>query len=131
MCYIVTGTTQYFNKIQKYFNEIQKNSYSEKHFAAFFLLFFFLGGGDYPLFNTSTLYHPGCGSFFQTRTGNWYRKPMRVFSFVPIIRSDPTLIFLWKSALTILTVCLVYTQHSTIGLFSMRQFSPGMCNNMG
>ncbi len=37
--------------------------------------------------NTSTLYHPGCGSQV------WYRKPMRGFNFVPI-RSDPMPIFL-------------------------------------
>ncbi len=42
--------------------------------------------------NTSTLYHPGCGSQVQTGTENWYRKPMRGFNFVPI-RSDPMLIF--------------------------------------
>ncbi len=43
--------------------------------------------------NTSTLYHPGCGSQVQTGTENWYRKPMRGFNFVPIL-SDPMLIFL-------------------------------------
>ena len=43
--------------------------------------------------NTSTLYHPGCGSQVQTGTENWYRKPMRGFNFV-LIRSDPMLIFL-------------------------------------
>ena len=34
--------------------------------------------------NTSTLYHPGWGSQVQTGIENWYRKPMREFSFVPI-----------------------------------------------
>ena len=43
--------------------------------------------------NTSTLYHPGCGSQVQTGTENWYRKLMRGINFVPI-RSDPMLIFL-------------------------------------
>ena len=42
--------------------------------------------------NTSTLYHPGCGSQVQTGAENWHRKPMRGFNFVPI-RSDPMLIF--------------------------------------
>ena len=32
--------------------------------------------------NTSTLYHPSCGSQFGTE--NWYRKLMRGFKFVPI-----------------------------------------------
>ena len=49
--------------------------------------------GQKILENTSTLYHPGCGSHVQTGTENWYRKPMRGFNFVPI-RSDPMLIFL-------------------------------------
>ena len=43
--------------------------------------------------NTSTLYHPGCGSQVQTGTENWYRKSMRGFNFV-LIRSDPMLISL-------------------------------------
>ncbi len=34
--------------------------------------------------NSSTLYHPGCGSQVQTETKNWYRKPMRGFNFLPI-----------------------------------------------
>ncbi len=40
--------------------------------------------------NTSTLYHPGCGSQVQTGTENWHRN---WFNSVPI-RSDPMLIFL-------------------------------------
>ena len=40
------------------------------------------------------LYHPDCGSQVQIiKTGNWYRKHMRGFNFVPI-RSNPMLIFL-------------------------------------
>ena len=34
--------------------------------------------------NTSTLYHPSCGSQIQTGTENWYRKPMRGFNFAPV-----------------------------------------------
>ncbi len=46
--------------------------------------------------NTSTLYHPGCGSQVQAGTENWHRKLTRGFKFVPI----PCLIFPeWKPAL--------------------------------
>ena len=63
--------------------------------------------------NTSTLYHPGCGSQVQARTENWCRKPMHGFNFVPI-RSH---VFFpeWISAFTVsilVSICIKAWQTS-------------------